>query len=176
MAEFLVKFGSPSSAVKASIGPSESSSAACCSASRTVRREELKGDDEGIYIGWGCLGDDSAFFVTAEDVKSWWKEYGIPKEIKLRASNEDERADEPRDGWFALYEFFLMIGMKFPLPRLGSEVPRHFKIVIGQLMPNSMNSMLQVTAIRERLKMDLDIEDYQPLYYRTLGRLAAVCL
>lgn len=122
MAEFLVKFGSSSSAAKASIESPESSSTACCSASRTARREELKRDDKGIYIGWGCLGDDSASFVMTEDVKSWWKEYGIPKEIELRAPNKDERTYEPRDDWFALYEFFLMIGMKFPLPRLGSKV------------------------------------------------------
>ncbi|EXB87098.1 hypothetical protein L484_010080 [Morus notabilis] len=76
------------------VGSSNSSGATRVVVPQAACGEELTKDDEGIYIGWGCLGDDTASVIMVEDVKSWWKEYGIPKEIELRDLDEDEKADD----------------------------------------------------------------------------------
>lgn len=94
MVEFLYNIGPSSSATMIPVGSSNSSGATRIVVPQEACGEELMKDDGGIHIGQGCLGDDTASVIMAEDVKSWWKEYGISKEIELQDLDEDEKADD----------------------------------------------------------------------------------
>ncbi|EXB66630.1 hypothetical protein L484_024926 [Morus notabilis] len=116
-----------------------------------------------VDIRWCCLDDDNASVVTAEDVRAWQTQYGNPEHVELWASDGNERVDEPRDYWFALYEIFLMADLKFSLPRLASKVLSYFEIVIRQLMPNSNSDSLGRYMLVARKKNKLDFREVQNL-------------
>ncbi|GMN58322.1 hypothetical protein TIFTF001_027422 [Ficus carica] len=51
------------------------------------------------------------------------------------------------EGWFALYELYLLLGMRFSLPELAFMFLHYYGIMIGQLMPNTWRVLYGILAL-----------------------------
>ncbi|GMN45044.1 hypothetical protein TIFTF001_014242 [Ficus carica] len=119
----------------------------------TLTEEFIDSEEEEVdgankrFVGLGYLEENLASNLTAEEIESWRKRFGIPEGIKLRVPHSSKRADSPHAGWFALYELSLLSGMRFLLPELASELLQYCGIVIGQLMPNTWRVLYGMSVV-----------------------------
>ena len=91
-------------------------------------------DDDPRYIGWGLLEENLESILTTKEVKGWREEFDLPAEMEVRAPYPGEMADNPREGWFAIYEIVFLLGLTFHMPQLASATLAHYQITLGQLM------------------------------------------
>ena len=98
-------------------------------------------DDAPRYVGWGHLDENPESILTVEEVAGWREEFDLPIEM-VHAPYSGERADNPYEGWSAIYEIVFLLGLTFPMPWLASTVLAYYQNTIGQLMPNSWKTIL----------------------------------
>lgn len=61
-----------------------------------------------------------------DDVWDLQIKFAIPDEIELRVPDSGKTADNPREGWFAVYEIFFDLGLRFPLLGLALAILAHY--------------------------------------------------
>ncbi|EXC00697.1 hypothetical protein L484_001483 [Morus notabilis] len=100
------------------------------------------------------LEDDKniSSFVTLEEDNQLWEAFDIPDEFELQALDLDEKANNPQEGWIVVYEVFVKLEVRFPLPYLGSDILSYYHIALGHLMPNLWRTILDVVALAERVE------------------------
>lgn len=101
-------------------------------------------DDDPRYVGWDHLEENPDSILTAEEIQGWREEFDLPIGIEVRAPFTGERADNPSEGWFPIYEIVFLLGLTFPIPQLASTVLVHYQITLGQLILNSWRAILGV--------------------------------
>lgn len=70
--------------------------------------------------------------------------------MEVRAPYLGERAYNPYEDWFAIYEIVYLLGLTFLIPRLASTVLAYYQITLGQLMPNSWMAILGVHGLADQ--------------------------
>lgn len=103
--------------------------------------------------------------MTEDDVRDLRIKFTILDEVELRVPNSSEIADNPCEQWFAVYEIFFDLDLRFPLPGLASAILAHYWIAVGQLMPNSWRVILRVAEVGSKVGIEPSEVDFRALYY-----------
>lgn len=90
--------------------PDESSQPSFKGIHPQVNRDASQIDLEEKYIGWGCLEHNPEWVLTEDDVWDLQIKFAIPDDIEVRIPNPGETAENPRKGWFVVYEIFFDLG------------------------------------------------------------------
>lgn len=109
-------------------------------------------DYDPRYIGWGLLEENLELILTTKGVKGWREEFDLLAEMEVHAPYPGEMADNPHEGWFAIYEIVFLLGLTFLMPQLASATLAHYQITLSQLMqthggPFSLCKDLQIKII-----------------------------
>ena len=89
------------------------------------------------HPGEGMLLKNLRSTMKTKDIKLWRYMYRIPPSVEIRVPTTHERVDWVMHGWVAVYELMLKDGMRFPIPKLISDVCDHYEIAPSQVMPNA---------------------------------------
>lgn len=85
--------------------------------------------------------------------------------MEVRAPHSGERADNPCEGWFAIYKIIFLLGLTFPMPQLALTVLVHYQITLGQLMSNSWRAILDVQGLVDQEDLTVGDEDFRAFYF-----------
>ncbi|GKU99753.1 hypothetical protein SLEP1_g12551 [Rubroshorea leprosula] len=69
--------------------------------------------------------------------------YNLPHHVLIRPAEVNERAcSAPRDHWMPIYLYYLIAGLRFPIPELLVGLLLDYSIGITQLTPNAMRAVI----------------------------------
>ncbi|GKV42200.1 hypothetical protein SLEP1_g49637 [Rubroshorea leprosula] len=76
---------------------------------------------------------------TKDNLGHLVENYEISSRVLVRPAGVEERAcSAPRDHWMPIYSYYLIAGLRFPIPKLLVGLLLDYKIGLTQLVPNAM--------------------------------------
>ncbi|KAL2532748.1 Plus3 domain-containing protein [Abeliophyllum distichum] len=80
--------------------------------------------------------------TTAEELEDLRLSYNISSSVLLRAPGPEERADDPPEGFVAIYEPVMQQGLRLPLHPFFREVLRDWNLAPCQITPSGWGPMV----------------------------------
>ncbi|KAL2504307.1 Uncharacterized protein Adt_19928 [Abeliophyllum distichum] len=80
--------------------------------------------------------------ITAEELEDLRLSYDIPSSVLLRALGREERADDPHEGFVAIYEPAIQQGLRLPMHPFFREVLKDWNLAPCQITPNGWGQMV----------------------------------
>ncbi|KAL2486218.1 Plus3 domain-containing protein [Abeliophyllum distichum] len=80
--------------------------------------------------------------ITAEELEDLRLSYDIPSSVLLRAPGPEERADDPPEGFVAIYEPAMQHGLPLPMHPFFPEVLKDWNLAPCQITPNGWGQMV----------------------------------
>ncbi|KAL2480674.1 Plus3 domain-containing protein [Abeliophyllum distichum] len=80
--------------------------------------------------------------ITAEELEDLRLSYDIPTSVTLRAPGPEERADDPPEGFVAIYEPTMQQGLHLPMHPFFRGVLRDWNLAPCQITPNGWAQMV----------------------------------
>ncbi|XP_057789259.1 uncharacterized protein LOC131006120 [Salvia miltiorrhiza] len=109
----------------------------------------LSGPLEGSIPAYKLGNESPKSVITFDKLDELRAVYAIPPCASLAAPSGSERPDWLYPGWTVLYECFLQMGARFPLPRLVFEACTHYRVAPGQLVPNVWRTLMAIQVFSE---------------------------
>ncbi|KAL2532189.1 Uncharacterized protein Adt_05540 [Abeliophyllum distichum] len=80
--------------------------------------------------------------ITAKELEDLQLSYNIPSSVTLRVPGPEERADNPPEGFVAIYESAMQQGLRLPMHPFFREVLKDWNLAPCQITPNGWGQMV----------------------------------
>lgn len=97
--------------------------------------------------------------LTAKDVELLRENLKIPDSIKLRVPDPDKKVDNPREGWFTIFELFFYVRLRFLFHPLLSDILYNYDLAPTQLMQNSLRIALSAVELADHAEVNISSKD-----------------
>ncbi|KAL2498119.1 Uncharacterized protein Adt_23669 [Abeliophyllum distichum] len=112
--------------------------------------------------------------ITTEELDDILLSYDIPSSVALRAPGLEERADDPLEGFVAIYEPAMQQVLRLPMHPFFREVLRDWILAPCQITPNGWatdGGLITIVGPLPKLEENLTPRKFESIYrpYRSAG-------
>ncbi|KAL2471210.1 Plus3 domain-containing protein [Abeliophyllum distichum] len=111
--------------------------------------------------------------ITVEELEDLWLSFDISVSVTLRASCPEEHADDPPEGFVAIYESAMQQGLHLPIHHFFREVMRDWNLAPCQITSNGWGQMLAsyLLWVIVEVERNLSLKEFESIYrpYRSAG-------